>query len=113
MPRNTTARPSAASADSRSCPSIERGNPGQPAPKPPLPVAAGVRGHRVEPAACVGERAAGFDVRDEAEEGVLHDVLRLIRVVEHRERQPVEAGRVPVEQPGDDPLGRARHLDHR
>ena len=72
-------------------------------------------GDRVEPAARVRKRAAGLDVRDEPEEGVLDDVLRLIRLAEHRAREPIQARRMPVEQLGDDPFGRALgcHLDDR
>lgn len=70
--------------------------------KPPaasaLPVATCVSGHGIQPTACIVQRSASAQMFDQARERILNNILGRIRIVEHRERQPIQAARMEVEQ---------------
>jgi hypothetical protein len=55
-------------------------------------------GHGVQPSTGIGQPSVGSEMFDEASERILNDILRRIGIVQHRERQPIHAARVEVEQ---------------
>ena len=78
--------------------SVSLADPREPASQPPLPIATGVRGNGIQPAAWVGQRSMNAKLLDQPRESVLHDVLRCLRLAQHRERQPIHAVRMQVEE---------------
>ena len=68
--------------------------PWEPATQPPLPVAARVRGDRVQPSARVAQWSLRPKMFNEPREGFLDDILRRIGLPQHGQRQPIQAARV-------------------
>jgi hypothetical protein len=75
--------------------------PGNPAMQPPLPVATDVRRDGIQPATGIGQRSVCTKLLDEPREGVLHDILRRLRLAQHRKRQPIHSVGVQIEQRRD------------
>jgi hypothetical protein len=87
--------------------------PGKPTTASSLSVTTRVGGHGIQPATGVGELSALSQMFDQARERILNNILCRLRIVQHRERQPIQPARVLLEQRRDCRGQSLRGLRHR